>query len=391
MNSKLVILGGGAAGVLIAMKLASQNIDVTLIDSKTFYEYTPALCSVLYEETDAKFHQHFSEISFELEPFLREINVEFILGNAKLIKDDKVFIHQQEEGIEYDYLVICTGSSYADPWKTQNGTECIDLNRRINFLNEQRDKYKQAQRILCIGGGPVGVEVATEISYRAPGKKITLVDMNKTVLANAPDGIGNNAQRILNARESITSIMEQSASQKGQEGNTYIYETDKSHTEIKADLVYNCIGVTPNSEFLQANHADWLNEKKQIIVDPGLRVTSNVFAVGDVNSVNEPKMFYTAHMQAIHFVRNMSRIIKNNTNVENLIPYHPSRPNMIVSMGPQYAIGYVSGIKLTGWPLGLNKGSHLASWGKYTIERVSMNSCHLKIPVNEVLYLTSRP
>lgn len=34
MNSKLIILGGGAAGVLIAMKLASKNIDVTLIDNK---------------------------------------------------------------------------------------------------------------------------------------------------------------------------------------------------------------------------------------------------------------------------------------------------------------------------------------------------------------------
>lgn len=301
-----------------------------------------------------------------------------------------MFIHQQEEGIEYDYLVICTGSSYADPWKTQNGTECVDLNTRINFLNQQRDNYKQAQDILCIGGGPVGVELVTEISYRTPEKRITLVDTNKTVLANAPEGIGKNAQRILETRKSITSILNQSASEKSQEGNKFIYETDKSHTEIKADLVYNCIGVTPNSGFLQENHADWLNEKKQIIVDPGLRVAKNVFAVGDVNSVNEPKMFYTAHMQAIHFVRNMVRIIKNNTNDENLIPYHQSRPNMIISMGHQYAIGYVSGIKLTGWPLGLNKGSYIASWGKYMIERITMNDCHLKLAVNDVLYLTSR-
>lgn len=286
--------------------------------------------------------------------------------------------------------MICTGSVYADPWKTQHGIDCVDLNKRINFLTEQRNKYKQAENILCIGGGSLGLEVVTEIAYRAPGKQITLVDMNDTLLANAPDGLGESAQRILNATESITSILNQSASQKSQEGNTFIYETNKSHTEIKADLVYNCIGVTPNSEFLQANHADWLNEKKQIIVDPGLRVTSNVFAVGDVNSVNEPKMFYTAHMQAIHFVRNMSRIIENGTNDENLIPYHPSKPNMVVSMGPHYAIGYISGIKLTGWPLGLNKGSHVASWAKYIVERVSMNKYHLKKPVMKVLYLTSR-
>lgn len=302
-----------------------------------------------------------------------------------------MFIHQQDEGVEYDYLVICTGSSYADPWKTQSGKECIDLNIRLNFLSQQRDKYIQAQDILCIGGGPVGVELATEISYRTPGKQITLVDANHIVLSNAPNGLGEHAQRIIDARESITSILNQRVSKKNQEGNKFIYETDQTHTEIKADLVYNCIGVTPNSGFLETNHADWLNEKKQIIVDPGLRVTSNVFAVGDVNSVNEPKMFYTAHMQAIHFVKNMLRIMKNNdTSDENLIPYHHSRPNMIVSMGPQYAVGYISGIKLNGWPLGLNKGSHVASWGKYMIERITMNDCHLKLAVNEVLYLTSR-
>jgi NADH dehydrogenase FAD-containing subunit len=297
-----------------------------------------------------------------------------------------VYLYQHTEGIEYDHLVICTGSSYADPWKTQNKKdgETITLQSRIDFLSQQREKYQQAQEILCIGGGPVGVELITEIAYRSPSKKLTLVDSNPVVLHSAPDNLGDHAQLIINAQPSIKSILNEKCNKKS-EG---VYETDKSHTEIKADLVYNCIGVTPNTLYLEESHSDWLNEKKQIKVDCYLQVVDGkIFAIGDVNSVQEPKMFYTAHMQAIHFVKNLKRLL----NKDALKPYAISRANMVVSMGPSYAIGHVSGMNLTGWPLGLKRGSKVAAYSKYMIERITMDDFGLKVPVNEVLYCTSRP
>lgn len=296
-----------------------------------------------------------------------------------------VYLYKQDEGINYDYLVICTGSSYADPWKTQNkkDSETITKESRIEFLTEQREKYKSAQKILCIGGGPVGVELVTEIAYRDPTKELTLVDSNPVVLHSAPDNMGDYAQRIINARSSIKSILNEKCEEK-QDG---IYETDKSHTEIKADLVYNCIGVTPNTLYLEGS--DWLNVKKQIKVDAQLRVLGqqHVFAIGDVNSVPEPKMFYTAHMQAIHFVKNLKRLLQGH----KLLAYEQSRANMVVSMGPSYAVGHLSGVNLTGWPLGLKKGSKVASHAKYMVERITMDDFRLKLPVNEILYYTSRP
>lgn len=286
-----------------------------------------------------------------------------------------------EASVYFDYLVICTGSSYADPWKTHNND---DIQTRLDYLSEQRRKYKEAKDILCIGGGPVGVELVTEIAYRAPEKKVTLVDNGATVLSSAPNGLGDHAQRIIHALPSIHSILNETASEK----ESGIYETNKSHTEIKTDLVYNCIGVTPNSEFLKESHPAWLNDKKQIIVDGELRVTENIFAIGDVNSVNEPKMFYTAHMQAVYFVKNIKLLLKGD---RQLLPYKHSKPNMIISMGPSYGVGLVTGITLTGWPLGLKKGSRIAALSKYMIERITMNDFNLKVPVNDVLYCISRP
>lgn len=381
-QKKLVILGGGAAGVLIAMKLADAPIDITLVDNKTFYEYTPGLCSVLYEATEEKFTKHYKDITFELGPYLAKINVKFVQGKVEAIEENTVRV-SGEESLHFDYLVICTGSSYADPWKTHNND---DINSRLDYLAEQRRRYKAAQNILCIGGGPVGVELVTEIAYRAPEKRVTLVDNQPTVLSSAPNGLGDHAQRIIHALPSAHSILNETASEK----ESGVYETNKSHTEIKTDLVYNCIGVTPNSEFLKESHPEWLNDKKQVIVDAELRVTDNIFAIGDVNSVNEPKMFYTAHMQAVHFVKNMKLLLKNGSNA-HLHPYKHSKPNMIISMGPSYGVGLVSGITLTGWPLGLKKGSRIAAFSKYMIERITMNDFNLKVPVNDVLYCISRP
>jgi NADH dehydrogenase FAD-containing subunit len=231
------------------------------------------------------------------------------------------------------------------------------------------------------------VELVTEIACRSPTKKITLVEANEFVLASAPSDIGKHAQNIIKAKPSIRLINQEMASKKDrQEGDKSIYETDKSHTVIEADLVYNCIGVKPNSSFLDSA---WLNEKQQVVVDETLKVphTSNVFAVGDINSVEEPKMFYTAHIQAVHFTRNMRRLL-NNAPCNTLLPYRGCRVNMVVSMGPSHAVGHVAGINLTGWPLETKDGSRLAAVAKYFIERITMDDFGLKLPINDLLYYT---
>ncbi|CAO3652776.1 unnamed protein product [Mucor fragilis] len=389
-HTKLVILGGGAAGIMIAMQLAkTKYLEITLIDNKSFYEYTPALCSVLFEASDKAFEQHFNNITFDYAPYLANLNVKFVLGKIASIKEGKVYLVDQSQAIDYDYAVICTGSSYANPWKTAAPDDGSTLNSatRFDFLRQQRQKYQASHDILCIGGGPVGVETATEIACRSPTKRITLVDANENVLASAPSNVGQHAQTIIDAKPSIRSIHKEKATEKEKRGNKSIYETDKSHTVIEADLVYNCIGVTPNSGFLDK---EWLDDKKQVVVDDTLKVrgSTNIFAVGDVNSVQEPKMFYTAHMQAVHFVKNMRRVLKNVARDELLVPYQGAKINMVVSMGPSYAVGHVSGINLTGWPLGTKHGSRIAAVTKYFIERITMNDLGLKIPVNNLLYYT---
>ncbi|KAI8990835.1 hypothetical protein BDF20DRAFT_908679 [Mycotypha africana] len=403
---KLVIVGGGAAGLLIAMKLAkTRGIEMTLIDYKTFYEYTPALCSVLFEKTDESFVQHFKSITFDYEPYLTKLGVKFVLGKVKSIQSDEISLMDKAEPIQFDYAVICTGSSYAEPWKTMTPEETkpsLSVNERFEYLSQQRQRYKQAQDILCIGGGPVGVETVMEIAYRSPTKSLTLIDTKPIVLSSAPGHLGSYAQKILQSKPSIRLINEEksekvdnsnSSNNNNNNNNKSIYVTDKTRTRLEADLVYNCIGVTPNSNFIDPS---WLDDKKQVRVNEFFQVTSvadgNVYALGDVSSIEDPKMFYTAHIQAVHFANNMQRILKSEgegrQRHKTLLPYHGVRPNMVVSMGPTHAVAHVNGLNLTGWPICEKEGSRIAAWTKHCIERITMNDFGLKVPANTLLYYT---
>ncbi|KAI9272011.1 hypothetical protein BY458DRAFT_509220 [Sporodiniella umbellata] len=382
MTKKLVILGGGAAGFLIASHINKQklDLDVVLIDSKSYFEYTPAMCSVLFEKTLEDLRRHFTNVTFDYESVLAGLNVQFICGTVKQVEDTQVQVSVKDTSlfVKYDLIAICTGSSYPGPWKANE--ECLEWDKRLNYLEKERQAYLDAKDILCIGGGPVGVEVAGEVAYRSPHKSITLINSGPVVLASAPHNLGKKAQRILKAQK-VHLIMDEKA-----EEQNGVYVTNKSHQTLRPSLVYNCIGVKPNTSFL---NPDWLDDSGCVKVEKNLSVQGkdNIFALGDVNNIGEPKLYYTAHMQAMHFTHQLSNILQG----KYMEPYRFSTPTMFISLGPYYSVGAFSKLSLAGWPLGQDRGSRLASWMKFIIEKVStQGGGRVEGFVNQTLYLYNR-
>lgn len=301
------------------------------------------------------------------------------------------------QALPYDIAAICTGSFYHDPWKipcqdnnddTTSEPHLMQWTNRLDYLKEKRDQYKEAQSILCIGAGPVGVEVATEIACRTPHKQVTLVSATDAVLGGGT--LGEGAKRVLDRLGSVRLILGEKAQpvdQEDEQSTSTSFKTSETHQEIHCDLAYTCTGIRPNTQFLEKSHADWLDDKKNIRVDPFFQVEretgdGNIFAIGDVNNIDESKLFFTAHMQAIHFARNVKNLFKGAA----VQPYHGCQISMVVSLGPSHAIGSISGIILNGWPLGLDKGSKLAALAKHMIERISMNDYNTKETANDLIY-----
>ncbi|KAF4047009.1 Pyridine nucleotide-disulfide oxidoreductase [Phytophthora infestans] len=83
--------------------------------------------------------------------------------------------------LKFDYLVLATGSSYSVPIKPDSRDHARSATELK--LQEVRGHIEKAERILVVGGGAVGCEVAAEVMAKYPNKSVTIVDANKQLIA----------------------------------------------------------------------------------------------------------------------------------------------------------------------------------------------------------------
>ena len=176
---KVVILGGGFAGINCAKKLARSKFDITIIDKTNHHLFQP----LLYQVATAALSP--SDIAVPIRNiFKNNKNVKVILGNVVTIdKENKKVILKSNKVFHFDYLVICTGAKHSyfgnNEWKKfSNGLKTIDdaLDIREKILiafekaeRENNEKTRQKHlNFVIVGGGPTGVEMAgsiAEIAY----------------------------------------------------------------------------------------------------------------------------------------------------------------------------------------------------------------------------------
>ena len=103
---KVVVIGGGFAGSLVAKKLENW-FKVVLIDSKYYFEYTPGILRVIIGPSNA------GKLQVKHKDYLKKAKV--IVGHVKEVSRKDVIIGRRN--ISFDYLVICSGSRYDLPIK----------------------------------------------------------------------------------------------------------------------------------------------------------------------------------------------------------------------------------------------------------------------------------
>src|SRR3989344_5518085 len=164
---KLVIIGGGFAGSYIARNL-QYDMDVTLIDTKDYFEYTPGILKTIINP------EHMYQIQKRHSDYLKKAKI--VIGEVKEVS--KNFVKVNDEKISFDYLVISSGSRYCFPIKEQN----IIYATRAEHLIEASENLRKAKRAMIIGGGLVGVELSAEISCIYPEKEIIIIEAGKKLV-----------------------------------------------------------------------------------------------------------------------------------------------------------------------------------------------------------------
>lgn len=218
---KIVVLGGGYAGVLTAKKLAkkfkkNKDVQITLIDKQSYHTMLTELHEVAAGRVDEE------SIRMDLKRIFAGRNVEVVLDEIKTIDFDQKVLVSDQQSYEYDYLVIGTGCKptfFGIPGAEHahqlwSYTDAVNLREHILNMFRQAaliaDKQKRRELLtfVTVGAGFTGVEMAGELgewkdelcrSFHIDRDEVSLyiVDFAPKVLPMYPDKLIKKAEKRL--------------------------------------------------------------------------------------------------------------------------------------------------------------------------------------------------
>ena len=173
-NKKVIIVGGGFAGINAAKKLGNKKgVNVILIDKRNHHLFQP----LLYQVATAALNP--AEIAYPIRTILNKYkNVDVKLSRVIGIDKDNKSVTTQEGEMSYDYLILACGSTHTyfghNEWENfapglKTLSQSTEIRRRVLMAFEkaasERDVVKQRQHLtfVIVGGGPTGVELAGAI------------------------------------------------------------------------------------------------------------------------------------------------------------------------------------------------------------------------------------
>ena len=284
----VVVIGGGYAGINAAKSL-DDVADVVLVEPKDAFVHNVASLRALADPS-----------------WLPRIYLPYdgLLANGRVVRDRAAKVEAglvtlaSGEEIAADYIVLATGSAYPFPAKS-------DLDSAAAAHAKVRAAHaalSAAQRVLLVGAGPVGIELAGEIKAAWPGKHVTLLDVADDVLgARFRQDLKDELRRQLTGlgvELLLASPLREAPPTEPGELRAFTVVTE-SGTEVTADIWFRCYGITPVSDYLAGDLAAARQADGFVEVTPFLQVTGQdrVFAVGDVSAADH-KMAGLAGRQA---------------------------------------------------------------------------------------------
>lgn len=303
-RKKIIILGGGFAGLQVAKKLNRGDFDVVLIDKQNHHQFQP----LFYQVATARLEP--ANISFPFRKiFQRSKNIQIRLGEAIKIIPEKKELHTAEASYHYDYLVIATGCKtnffgnaqimkYAYGMKSTQ--EAIAIRNDIllsfeKFISSGEEEKEALLNIVIVGAGPTGVELAGAFA-----------EMKKNILPKDYPHVDFGALTITlleGSHHTLNSMSPQSQKKSraylekmGVKIRTDVTVTDydgttvslKNGETIKSKNVIWAAGVTGN--IIEGLPETSIN-RNRYIVDRYNRVKghANIFAIGDIAYMETPK------------------------------------------------------------------------------------------------------
>jgi NADH:ubiquinone reductase (H+-translocating) len=212
---RVLIVGGGFAGIEVAKALRKSNCRTTLIDRRNHHVFQP----LLYQVATAALSP--GDIAAPIRSVLRKIrNCRVVLEEIIRVDLAKQRIDFDEGGVQYDYLVLAAGASHSyfgrdDFARFAPGLksieDAIEIRKRILLAFEgaeyedDESSRSAALTFAIVGGGPTGVELAgaiKEIAAKSMPADFRHIDTTTTrvILIQSGDRLLNTFDPALSAR-----------------------------------------------------------------------------------------------------------------------------------------------------------------------------------------------
>jgi len=321
IKTQVVVIGSGPGGYTAAFRAADLGLDVTLVEryenlggvclnvgcipSKTLL-HTAELINESYEA--GKFGVTFDEPKIDIDAVRanKDSTVAKLTGGIKaLAKARKVNVvngyakfsdanHLQidnGESIEFENCIIAAGSRvtkipsfpFDDP-RVMDSTDALELENI-------------PKRLLVVGGGIIGLEMATV--YSALGSEITIVELSDQIIAAADKDIVTPLfKKVKKQYKNIFLETKVTSMEPIKEGIQVSFEGKNAPQSDIFDKVLVSIGRSPNGNLIDADKAGiTVNDHGFIPVDKQMRTNiSNIFAIGDI--VGQPMLAHKAVHEA---------------------------------------------------------------------------------------------
>lgn len=216
--------------------------------------------------------------------------------------------------VPYEYLIYGTGARHPRPG-------CLsDENTKeegVKVLKKYQAKIGRSSKVVIIGGGAVGLELASEIKEHFPEKEVTLIHSRDRYLGTYKYGMHRRTYQCLKEMGVRQILGDRVVIPEGgfKDDGVMTKVITRGGREIESDLQIMCTGMTPNSQLLATLSPQSINlSNKYVLVKPTLQIADEryptIFAGGDVADLPDIKTGISAFAHAAVAIENIVRLIK---------------------------------------------------------------------------------
>jgi pyruvate/2-oxoglutarate dehydrogenase complex dihydrolipoamide dehydrogenase (E3) component len=293
---QIVVLGGGSTGehFVGALRRLDHDAEITVVERRlvggecSYWACMPTKTMLRAPELVAEAGRSYGAVTgakldpqrvFAFRDAVAERDdtsqVEWLASqNARLIRGDAVAVERgvlsvDDEALQYDRLVIATGSSPAIP--PIEGIGSVDYWTNV----EATETLEVPPRLVVLGGGPVGCELAQ--FFQRMGSEVTVVEGGTRLLSRVDADAAALVEAAL--REDGVDVRLSSRAERVASNSLLLAGGD----ELPFDRLLVATGRKPNVDALEA--LELTISKRGIEVDERLRAAPDIWAIGDVTGI----------------------------------------------------------------------------------------------------------